>query len=50
MLIYIYIHIGFTKDPGSRKRKIPRVIDEGWSSQKQLSGPVEQKKKEKTPV
>ena len=33
-----------------KKEKIPRVSDEGWNSQKQLSGPVEQKKKEKTPV
>ena len=33
-----------------KKTKIPRVTDEGWNSQKQLSGPVEQKKKEKTPV
>ena len=31
----------------ARSRKIPRVTDEGWNSQKQLSGPVEQKKKEK---
>ena len=30
-----------------KKTKIPRVTDEGWNSQKQLSGPVEQKKKEK---
>ena len=27
-----------------------RVTDEGWNSQKKLSGPVEKKKKEKTPV
>ena len=32
-----------------KKTKIPRVTDEGWHSQKQLSGPVE-KKKEKTLV
>ena len=29
------------------KTKIPRVTDEGCNSQKQLSGLVEQKKKEK---
>ena len=33
-----------------KKTKIPRVTNEGWNSQKQLCGPVEQKKKEKTPV
>ena len=33
-----------------KKVKNPRVTDEGWNSQKQLSGPVEQEKKEKTPV
>ena len=34
-----------------KKTKIPRVTDEGWNSQKQLSGPVEKKKKkEKTLV
>ena len=32
------------------KTKIPRITDEGWNSQKQLSDPVEKKKKEKTPV
>ena len=32
-----------------KKEKIPRVTDEGWNSQKQLSGLVE-KKKEKTLV
>ena len=26
-------------------KKIPRVTDEGWNSQKQLSGPVEKKKR-----
>ena len=31
-------------------KKIPRVTDEGWNSQKHQFGPVEQKKKEKTPV
>ena len=30
-----------------KKTKIPRVTDERWNSQKQLSGLVEQKKKEK---
>ena len=30
-----------------KETKIPRVTDEGWNSQKQLSGPVEQKKIEK---
>ena len=38
---------GFRKDQDQEKTKIPRVTDEGWNSQKQLSGPVEQKKKEK---
>ena len=33
-----------------KKKKFLRVTDEGWNSQKQLPGPVEQKKKEKTPV
>ena len=32
-----------------KKIKTPRLTDEGWNSQKQ-SGPVEQKKKEKTLV
>ena len=36
---------GFTKEQD--QEKITRVTDEGWNSQKQLSGPVEQKKKEK---
>ena len=36
---------GFTKEQD--EEKIPRVTDEGWNSQKQLSGPVEQKKEEK---
>ena len=31
-------------------RKTSRITDERWYYQKQLSGPVEQKKKEKTPV
>ena len=30
--------------------KIPRITDEVWNYQTQLSGPEEQKKKEKTPV
>ena len=30
---------GFTKD--QKNTKTPRVTDEGWISQKQLSGPVE---------
>ena len=37
----------------NKKTKIPRITDEGWNSQKQLSGPMEKKKKEKeekTPV
>ena len=37
----------------NKKTKIPMVTDEGRNSQKQLSGPVEKKKKEKeekTPV
>ena len=33
-----------------KKIKIPRVTDEGWNSQKELSGPVEKKRKEKTLV
>ena len=32
------------------KAKIPGVTDDGWNSHKQLSGPVKQKKKEKTPL
>ena len=34
----------------NKEKKFPRVTDEGWNSQKQLPDPVEQKKKEKTPV
>ena len=38
-----------------KKTKTPRIVDEGWNSQKQLSDPVEKKmkegkKEEKTPV
>ena len=33
-----------------KRTKIPRVTDKGVNSQKQLSGPVEQKKKEETLV
>ena len=42
-----------------KKTKTPRITDEGWNSQKQLSDPVEkkmkegkrrEKKEEKTPV
>ena len=36
---------GFKKDQNQVKTNIPRVTNEGWNSQKQLSGPVEQKKK-----
>ena len=32
-----------------KKTKTPRITDEGWNSQKQLSDPVENKE-EKTPV
>ena len=34
----------------NKKTKITRITDEGWNSQKHLSGPVEQRKKEKTLV
>ena len=37
---------GLTKT--KKKTKIPSVTDEGWNSQKELSGPAEKKKKEKT--
>ena len=30
-----------------RKTKTPRITDKGWNSQKELSGPVEKKKKKK---
>ena len=30
----------------NKKTKFPGDIDEGWNSQKQLSGPVEKKKEE----
>ena len=30
-----------------KKTKFPRITDEQWNSQKQLSGPVEKKKEEK---
>ena len=51
-IIYVYIYDMHAKDSQKikKKTKIPRVTNEGWNSQKQLSGPVEQKKKEKTPV
>ena len=32
------------EDKIKKKIKIPRVTDEGWNSQKQLSGPVKKKK------
>ena len=38
------------KDSQKIKRFPGSLMIEGWSSQKQLSGPVERKKKEKTPV
>ena len=47
---------GFTEDQDKEKTKTPRITDEGWNSQKQLSDPVEKKmkegkkKEEKTPV
>ena len=42
--MYVYI----AKDSEKNKiKKIPRVTDEGWNSQKPLSVPVEKKKKEK---
>ena len=47
--IYTYWHgQGLTKD--QEMTKSPRVIGEGWNSQKELSGPVVQKKEEKSPV
>ena len=33
-----------------KKAKIPRVIDEGWNSQKQLSGPVEKRNRRGKPL
>ena len=46
-----YVYTYFTLlNLDNLKTKIPRVTDEGWNSQKQLSGPVEQKMKEKTLV
>ena len=54
IIICTYIHIyilawsRFTKDQEMTKN--PRVIGEGWKSQKQLSGPAVQKKEEKSPV
>ena len=47
-VLYILAWPRFTKDKEMTKN--PRVIGEGWKSQKQLSGPVIQKKEEKTPV
>ena len=38
--------IGFTEDQ-DKKIKTPRITDEGWNSQKQLSDPVEKKMKER---
>ena len=35
---------GFTEDQDKEKTKTPRITDEGWNSQKQLSDPVEKKK------
>ena len=29
-----------------KKTKVPRFTDEGWNSQKQLSGPVEKRREE----
>ena len=51
--MYVCMHVctyiqGFKKD--QEEDNIRRVTDKGWNSQKQLSHPVEQKKKEKTPV
>ena len=37
---------GFTEDQDKEKTKTPRITDEGWNSQKQLSDPVEKKMKE----
>ena len=49
--IYVYLtyagYEGFRKDQDQEKTKIPRVADEGWNFQKQLSGLVEKKNKEK---
>ena len=33
-----------------KKAKIPRVIDEGWNLQKQLSGPVEKRNRRGKPL
>ena len=44
---YVCMGQGITEDPREwsmeikKKTKIPRVTDEGWNSQKQLSRPVE---------
>ena len=45
----VLVYEGFTED---QKTKTPRITDEGWNFQKQLSDPVEKKMKErkKTPV
>ena len=48
-LKYINYIEKFRKDQDQEKTTIPRVTDEGWNSQKQLSGPVEKKMKEKHP-
>ena len=40
----------YLKDIRNASKKIPKVTNEGCYSQKQLSGPVEQKNKEKTLV
>ena len=47
---YMYIQgQGFTEDQNKikKKTKTPRITDEGWNSQKQLSDPVEKKMKER---
>ena len=52
--MYTWLHVhDCTKDQDQEKTMIPRVTDEGWNSQKQLSGPcsgAERERKEKTPV
>ena len=41
-----YYKCGVQKIKIKKKTKTPRITDEGWNSQKQLSDPVEKKMKE----
>ena len=44
--VYTYVHTDSQKIEIKKKTKTPRITDEGWNSQKQLSNPVEKKMKE----